>query len=160
MIWNFLVISASDVDVEHLFNSVRNVCHYCWNQLLSETIHAIMIQMCTDCFNLKQEYVWIFDDIIIEEKNWNMLANADKDFDDSMYINENELKNKTHSIHKNNILNSHSIVFWQHSTISQTSIFYAKHKHCDTFLISEHYHCWSRWWNFEEWCLCCDMSLK
>jgi len=38
-------------------------------------------------------------------------ANANKNFDDLIYINENESENKTHSIHENDVLNSHSIVF-------------------------------------------------
>ena len=160
MIWNFLVILTSNVDVECLFNSVRNVCHYHQDQLLSETIHVIMIQMCTNYFNLKQEYAWIFNNIIIKEKNWNVSANVDKDFDDSIYINENKSENKTHSIHENDVLNFCSIVFWWCSTMSQTSIFCAKHEHHDTFLIFKHYCCWSRWWNFEEWCLCYDMIQK
>ena len=89
-----------------------------------------------------------------------MSANADKDFDDLMYINENESENETHLIHENDVLNSHFIVSWQCSTMLQTSTSHAKHKYCDTFLISEHYYCWNRWWNFEEWCLYCDMILK
>ena len=100
-----------------------------------------MIQMCTDHFNLKQEYAQIFDDIIIKEKNWNVSANADKDFDDSMYISENELKNETHSIHENDVLNSHSIASQWCSTMSQTSTSHAKHEHHNTFLIFEHYCC-------------------
>ena len=77
-----------------------------------------MIQMCTDHFNLKQEYVWIFNNIIIKEKNWNVSVDADKDFDDSMYINKNESENKTHLIHENDVLNFCSITFWQHLTMS------------------------------------------
>ena len=70
-----------------------------------------------------------------------MSANADKDFDDLMYINENESENETHSIHENDVLNSCSIASQQHSIMSQASTSHAKHEHCDTFLISEHYHC-------------------
>ena len=69
-----------------------------------------------------------------------MSVNADKNFDDLMYISENESENKTHSIHENDVLNSHSITFQQHSIMLQTSIFCAKCKHHDTFLISEHYY--------------------
>ena len=145
MIWNFLVILINDVDIECLFNNVRNVCHYCWDWLLLKIIHAIMIQMCINCFNLKQKYVWIFDDIITEKKNWNLSANADKDFDDSIYINENESENETHSIHENDVLNFCSIISWWHSTMSQTSTFHAKHEHHNTFLISEHYYYWNKW---------------
>ena len=40
-----------------------------------------------------------------------MLADADKDFDNSMYISKNESENKIHSIYENDVLNSHSIIF-------------------------------------------------
>ena len=40
-----------------------------------------------------------------------MSANADKDFNDSMYISENESENKIHLIHENDVLNSHFIIF-------------------------------------------------
>ena len=40
-----------------------------------------------------------------------MSANANKDFDDSMYISKNESENETHSIHENDVLNFCFIAF-------------------------------------------------
>ena len=40
---NILSISASDVDVEQLFNTARDVCHYCWNCLNADIIEIIML---------------------------------------------------------------------------------------------------------------------
>ena len=40
---NILSISASDVDVEQIFNIAHDVCHYCWNCLNSDTIEMIML---------------------------------------------------------------------------------------------------------------------
>jgi hypothetical protein len=67
MTHDFLIISASDVDVEHLFNSSQDVCHYHQSHLLSDIIHVIMLQMCINQFNLKQNYAQIAEDVITEE---------------------------------------------------------------------------------------------
>ena len=40
---NILSISAFDIDVEWLFNTARDVCHYCWNCLNADTIEIIML---------------------------------------------------------------------------------------------------------------------
>ena len=40
---NILSISASDVDVEWLFNTARDVCYYYWNYLNADTIEIIML---------------------------------------------------------------------------------------------------------------------
>ena len=40
---NILSISASDVDVEWVFNTAHDACHYHWNCLNSETIEMIML---------------------------------------------------------------------------------------------------------------------
>jgi len=40
---NILSISASDVDIEQLFNTVWNTCHYHWNCLNANTIKIIML---------------------------------------------------------------------------------------------------------------------
>ena len=40
---DILSISASDVDVEQLFNTARDVCHYCQNHLNADTIEIIML---------------------------------------------------------------------------------------------------------------------
>ena len=40
---NILSISASDVDVEWIFNTAHDVCHYHWNCLNSDTIEMIML---------------------------------------------------------------------------------------------------------------------
>ena len=43
MIKNIFSISAFDIDVEWLFNTARNVCHYCQNHLNTDTIEIIML---------------------------------------------------------------------------------------------------------------------
>ena len=40
---NILSISASDVDVEQLFNTAKNVCHYHQNCLNADTIEIIIL---------------------------------------------------------------------------------------------------------------------
>ena len=40
---NILSISASDIDVEWIFNTACDVCYYCWNCLNSDTIEMIML---------------------------------------------------------------------------------------------------------------------
>ena len=40
---NILSISASDVDVERIFNTACDVCHYCQNHLNLDTIEMIML---------------------------------------------------------------------------------------------------------------------
>ena len=40
---NILSISASDVNVEWIFNTVYDVCHYHWNYFNSDTIEIIML---------------------------------------------------------------------------------------------------------------------
>ena len=43
MTHNFLTILTNNIDVEYLFNSSWDVCHYCWNCLNSNTIEMIML---------------------------------------------------------------------------------------------------------------------
>ena len=40
---NILSISASDIDVEQIFNTAHDVCHYYQNHLNSDTIKMIML---------------------------------------------------------------------------------------------------------------------
>jgi len=40
---NILSISASDVDVEWIFNTAHDVCHYHWNYLNSDIIKMIIL---------------------------------------------------------------------------------------------------------------------
>ncbi len=138
---DFLAIPASGVGVERLFNSARDVCHYRRGRLLPETIHAIMIQMCTDCFNLKQEYARIFDDITTEEEDWDLPADADRGFDDPMYISEDESEDEAHSIHENGVLNSRSVASRRRSTMSQAPTPRAQRERRGTPLASGHYRC-------------------
>ena len=49
---NILLISASDVDVEWIFNTAHDVCHYCWNYLNSDTIEMIMLMKWYEKFRL------------------------------------------------------------------------------------------------------------
>ena len=56
MAQDFLAIATTDVDVEWLFNSAWDICHYCHGQLHADIIHDLMLQLTTDQFHLKKEY--------------------------------------------------------------------------------------------------------
>ena len=52
----FLVILASGVSVERLFNQARDICTYRRHSLKPETVRLLVMLMCIDSFNLKEEY--------------------------------------------------------------------------------------------------------
>jgi hypothetical protein len=52
----FLAIPASGVGVERLFNQARDICTYRRHSLKPETIRLLVMLMCMDSFNLKEEY--------------------------------------------------------------------------------------------------------
>ena len=72
---NILSISTFDVNVEWIFNTAYDICHYCWNCLNSDTIEMIMLMKWYEKFKL-----WKFEknfDLFNEKKNeswnkWNM----------------------------------------------------------------------------------------
>lgn len=88
---DFLSVPASGVGVERLFNSSRDVCHYRRSRLASDTIHSIMLQMCTDRFILKQEFADIAEDIKNDEDDWNLLSKKENDRC-PQYISDDELE--------------------------------------------------------------------
>jgi hypothetical protein len=52
----FLAIPASGVGVERLFNQARDICTYRRHSLKPETVRLLVMLMCMDSFNLKEEY--------------------------------------------------------------------------------------------------------
>ena len=52
----FLAIPASGVGVERLFNQARDICTYRRHRLKLETLRLLVILMCIDSFNLKEEH--------------------------------------------------------------------------------------------------------
>jgi hypothetical protein len=51
-----------------------------------------MLQICTDWFNLKQNYVWIAKDVITEKNEWDESHEIKKKQQDLIYINDMKLK--------------------------------------------------------------------
>ena len=78
---NILSISASDIDVEWIFNTAHDVCHYCWNHLNSDTIEMIMLMKWyeklklwklkenSDSFNRKKRTEAETDEVWIDEQS-------------------------------------------------------------------------------------------
>lgn len=58
---DFLAIPVAGVGVENLFNSARDICHYRRSQLAPDTIEASITQMCNDRFQLKEEFLFLQD---------------------------------------------------------------------------------------------------
>ena len=52
----FLTILASGVSVERLFNQARDICTYRRHRLKLETLRLLVMLMCMDSFNWKEEY--------------------------------------------------------------------------------------------------------
>jgi hypothetical protein len=52
---DILSIPASGAGVEWLFNSARDICHYCWGSLQPQTIRDLMMYMCTSRFEIEEE---------------------------------------------------------------------------------------------------------
>ena len=103
---NILSISASDIDVEQIFNTAHDVCHYYQNYLNSDTIKMIMLmkwykklrlwkfEKNSDSFNEKKKTeaetnkVWIDEqsDTMIQE----MIEWETKNSDESVLDTDNE----------------------------------------------------------------------
>jgi hypothetical protein len=90
----FLVILVSGVSVERLFNQARDICTYRRHSLKPETLRLLVMLMCMDSFNLKEEYRLsaVANDL---EDEWEMVSedNCDMNDDDnqSVYaISEND----------------------------------------------------------------------
>ncbi|EED23221.1 hypothetical protein TSTA_066670 [Talaromyces stipitatus ATCC 10500] len=47
--------STSGAGVERLFNSARDICHYCRGSLQPQTISDLMMYMCTSQFEIHEE---------------------------------------------------------------------------------------------------------
>lgn len=74
---DFLTIATNGVGVERLFNSSRDVCHYRRSRLHADTIEAIMLQMCTDRFAIKEEYQNILEELNVEDVLFTLNDNDD-----------------------------------------------------------------------------------
>jgi hypothetical protein len=67
-------IPATGAGVERLFNSARDVCHYCRGSLNPETIRDIMLYMCTTRFDIKEEQRLILQEYLLDHE---MAASAE-----------------------------------------------------------------------------------
>lgn len=103
---DFLAIPSSGVGVERLFNSARDICHYRRSRLLPDTIHALMLLMCTENFTIRQEFEAITDDMDTtpddrqserEEIESPNLISDDEDID-NMSEGEMDMDNEDHRI--------------------------------------------------------------
>jgi hypothetical protein len=56
MVREFLAIPASGVSVKCLFNQARDICIYRRYRLKLETLWLLVMLICIDSFNLKEEY--------------------------------------------------------------------------------------------------------
>lgn len=57
MACDVLSIPATGAGVERLFNSARDICHYCRGSLNPTTIQELMLYMCTSKFEVEEEYL-------------------------------------------------------------------------------------------------------
>jgi hypothetical protein len=61
-------IPATGAEVERLFNSARDVCHYRRGSLSPETIRDIMLYMCTTRFNTNKEQWLILQEYLLDKE--------------------------------------------------------------------------------------------
>ncbi|KAE8331706.1 hypothetical protein BDV39DRAFT_200851 [Aspergillus sergii] len=54
---DFLTVATNGVGVERLLNSSRDICHYRRSCLQSDTIEAIILQMCTDRLQISEDFI-------------------------------------------------------------------------------------------------------
>ncbi|KAE8314150.1 hypothetical protein BDV41DRAFT_575993 [Aspergillus transmontanensis] len=54
---DFLTVATNGVGVERLLNSSRDICHYRRSCLQSDTIEAIILQMCTDRLQVSEDFI-------------------------------------------------------------------------------------------------------
>ena len=77
-----------------MFNSNQDICYYYQDHLNSETVQALMLQMCDDYFELKNEFKNIqkqmtneLDEILSENS---MMKNDNNVSDENTYISDDE----------------------------------------------------------------------
>ena len=90
----FLAIPASGVGVERLFNQARDICTYRRHRLKPETLRLLIMLMCMDSFNLKEEYRLSKAANELEDE-WEYVSEDNDDMNDddnlsSYAISENE----------------------------------------------------------------------
>jgi uncharacterized protein YdcH (DUF465 family) len=73
---DFLAIPVSGVGVERLFNTARDICHYRRCRLNPETINALMLQICTDRFEIKEEFQQIQEDLEGEDHYFEKISES------------------------------------------------------------------------------------
>ena len=86
-----IAVAAAGVGMERMFNTSRDICHYRRGRLQPDTIRAIMIQICSDRFQIKEEYRDLVDDL--DEAQTRQLVPDIDDQDDKenpVYISEDE----------------------------------------------------------------------
>jgi hypothetical protein len=74
----FLAIPASGVSVERLFNHARDICTYRRHSLKPETLRLLVMLMCMDSFNLKEEYRLTREANDLEDE-WELISEDDDD---------------------------------------------------------------------------------
>ena len=90
----FLAIPASGVGVERLFNQARDICTYRRHRLKPETLRLLVMLMCMDSFNLKEEYRLSKTANELEDE-WDFVSEDNEDMNEdenlsSYAISENE----------------------------------------------------------------------
>jgi hypothetical protein len=83
----FLAIPASGVGVERLFNQARDICTYRRHSLKPETLRLLVMLMCMDSFNLKEEYRLTREANDLEDA-WEVISDDDDDLnnEDNMSV--------------------------------------------------------------------------
>ena len=90
---NILSISASDVDVEWLFNTARDVCHYHWNCLNADIIKIIMLLKWYEKLKLATAEQNLSQNSDLFTANKNQEIDAEKSLMNEQNFN---MKNKNH----------------------------------------------------------------
>jgi len=88
-----LPLAAAGVGIERMFNSGRDICHYRRGRLNPETVRALMLQMCGDHFEIKNEFKDIqeqvtdeLEEILAEES----MEDDDFSADENAHISDDE----------------------------------------------------------------------
>lgn len=86
---DILAITTNGVGVESLFNTAQDVCHYQHGHLHPETIQAIMLQLTTDRFTIREEYRQLLDTHEVTVQEPDKLLDEPPD-DVNYYISDQE----------------------------------------------------------------------
>ncbi|EED18125.1 hypothetical protein TSTA_118890 [Talaromyces stipitatus ATCC 10500] len=64
LVRDVLTVPATGSGVERLFNSARDICHYCRGSLKSRTIQDLVIFMCTSRLEIESEQLALLEEYI------------------------------------------------------------------------------------------------